>query len=291
MGAIDVVRISVILPTHRVDESFFQALESAKNQLLKPSEIIVVFDGVEPPNGVSLSANNAVKVYAVHLEKNRGPSFARNKGVSVSTGDYLAFLDSDDQWLPDKLLNQATELKKDKSRAPTICVSSVAVIKYGEVAQKRRPNLMVGSTTSSLLQQWPYLYLGSTLFVSREVFYRVGPFNERMRIYEDFEWQIRFSKLNDMQVLCSFSHDVLIAHSLSIRRLEDLDYCIAALKQTMNGIGADSNRNLRSIAALYNLDLAKALYFRRKFFQFCIKIFLSFWHVPRLKIHTDRYWL
>jgi glycosyltransferase involved in cell wall biosynthesis len=103
--------ISVIIPAYNAEKFIGEAIESVLNQTRPAKEIIVVDDAsTDRTAGIARSFGERVKVLV--NEVNSGPGHSRNAGVAASTGDYLAFLDADDKWLPVHLDNLAGLLDK-----------------------------------------------------------------------------------------------------------------------------------------------------------------------------------
>src|SRR5262245_31985364 len=103
--------ISVIIPTYNHAGFLTAAIESVLAQTLKPSEVIVVVDGsTDDTCSVLLAFEDKVRVVN---QKNLGVSAARNNGARVARGSLLAFLDSDDVWLPEKLSHQFQRFQRD----------------------------------------------------------------------------------------------------------------------------------------------------------------------------------
>ena len=102
--------VSVIIPCYRCSDTVRRAVDSVVKQTLQPSEIILIDDGSEDNTLAVLYelqheyGKNWLKVIA--LESNYGPSVARNTGWELASQDYIAFLDADDIWHPDKLAIQ-----------------------------------------------------------------------------------------------------------------------------------------------------------------------------------------
>lgn len=97
-------KVSVVIPVYNCREYVCEAIDSVLGQTYPIHEVIVVDDG---------STDNLQQVLSPYLEKiifkrqeNKGAASARNAGVKISTGDWIAFLDSDDIWLPDKISRQ-----------------------------------------------------------------------------------------------------------------------------------------------------------------------------------------
>jgi glycosyltransferase involved in cell wall biosynthesis len=101
--------VSVITPTYNSSSTLKRALDSIYGQSLLPREIIVVDDGSddwEQSRLIATSYPGCIAIRFIHMDKNQGPSTARNIGISAARGRYLAFLDSDDIWYADKVAIQ-----------------------------------------------------------------------------------------------------------------------------------------------------------------------------------------
>ena len=92
-------KVSVIIPTFNRAKLVQRAIKSVLNQTIKPYEIIVVDDG-STDDTLEVLKNYPIKVLT---QKNKGVSSARNLGIKNATGDIIALLDSDDEWLPKKI--------------------------------------------------------------------------------------------------------------------------------------------------------------------------------------------
>ncbi|HIW50310.1 MAG TPA: glycosyltransferase [Candidatus Blautia intestinavium] len=103
--------VSVIIPFYARVDWLKEAVDSVLLQNFKDYEIIVVNDG-SPENMTEFLAQYSNKIKYIKKE-NGGPSTARNAGIEIATGKYIAFLDSDDRWLPKKLKTQLEYMKKN----------------------------------------------------------------------------------------------------------------------------------------------------------------------------------
>lgn len=108
--------ISVIIPIYNSEKTIIQCINSVINQTIPIHEIILVDDG-STDNSVNLiiqlkESSNLSNILLIQ-QKNSGPSAARNAGIHIATGDYIAFLDSDDWWLENKLEKQLDIFLKD----------------------------------------------------------------------------------------------------------------------------------------------------------------------------------
>ncbi len=99
--------VSVIIPTYRDGDALRRALSSVENQTLQPSQIIVVDDASSDGNAEGISkASSLENIQLIAFEKNLGPGEARNAGIAASREPFVAFLDADDEWHPEKLERQ-----------------------------------------------------------------------------------------------------------------------------------------------------------------------------------------
>jgi len=100
----NIAPVSVIVPTFNRQVLLDRALRSVVAQTLQPQEIIVVDDGSTDDTQAMLHTKYPHINY--YFVDNQGVSAARNKGISVASSPWIAFLDSDDEWLPEKLHKQ-----------------------------------------------------------------------------------------------------------------------------------------------------------------------------------------
>jgi glycosyltransferase involved in cell wall biosynthesis len=154
--------VSVVIPAHNAQRYLPAALESVFAQTLLPLEVIVVDDG-------STDQTSAVaKQFAVRLESQprAGAAQARNCGIAVAAGEFLAFLDADDLWLPEKLATQHAYLLANPQCDLVFCgIEQFISPDTPEVGQQVLSPLGIHHFPSP-----------SVLFVRREVFTQIGVF-------------------------------------------------------------------------------------------------------------------
>ncbi len=113
MSIADTAPVSVVVPTYRDGDALRRALDSIQNQSLKPSQIIVVDDASSDRNADKICGAARLKnIQLITLEKNVGPGGARNAGIAASGEPFVAFLDADDEWHPEKLERQMSVMLK-----------------------------------------------------------------------------------------------------------------------------------------------------------------------------------
>jgi glycosyltransferase involved in cell wall biosynthesis len=168
--------ISVVIPVYNGERFLAQAIQSALAQDLPPIEIIVVDDGSS-----DASPQVAGRFAGVQLlrQERAGAGAARNTGLLAARGEFLAFLDADDLWLPHKLSRQAAALTAAQGAPPPeLCFTLVDefIDPQAAPANLRPPGLgMPGLIPSSLL-------------VRRQIFLAVGLFDPEYRLAEFFAW-------------------------------------------------------------------------------------------------------
>jgi glycosyltransferase involved in cell wall biosynthesis len=116
------VLVSVIIPAFNAANTIIRAIDSVREQNVGPIEIIVIDDG-SADKTVDVVRNNIAdgeNIQVLRMQQNSGVSAARNTGIRVAQGKYLAFLDADDIWLPVKLQKQIARMEQD----PTITLVS-----------------------------------------------------------------------------------------------------------------------------------------------------------------------
>lgn len=182
--------ISVILPTYNRAGFLERAMGSVLAQRCPCGELIVVDDGStdETPALVArLAAQSPIPVRVLHQE-NRGAAAARNTGIGAARGDLLAFLDSDDWWLPKKLELQAAALLANPGKL--IAHTREIWFRHGQrVNQKKKHDPPDGDI---FLPSLAMCVVGmSTVMARRQLFERYGLFDETLPCCEDYELWLR----------------------------------------------------------------------------------------------------
>jgi glycosyltransferase involved in cell wall biosynthesis len=127
----DAPQVSVVLPTRDRAAVVGRAVASVLAQTFSDSELIVVDDG-STDNTIDVIRSFAdPRLRVVRLTESGGPSRARNEGVRVSRGTLVAFLDSDDEWLPGKLDRQVTLIRDDSRAFSSVIVKRTVFLKVG----------------------------------------------------------------------------------------------------------------------------------------------------------------
>ncbi len=180
--------VSVIIPVYNRTFSIRDAVESVLIQSIKPSEIIVIDDG-SSFDTVSYLKNYMHHIRLIKLNKNKGVSFARNTGIKAACGEYIAFLDSDDLFLPKKLECQINYMAENN-----LLISHTDEFWYRKdswVNQGKSSKRYGGYIFDKILDKCRIS--PSSLIVHKSVFDEAGYFNEDLKVCEDYEISLRFA--------------------------------------------------------------------------------------------------
>lgn len=212
-------RVSVIIPCHNAAAFAGRAIASAMAQTYPPDEVVVVDDGSVDERELA-AASHAAAVRLIRHDVPRGVSAARNSGAAVAVGDWLAFLDADDYWHPEKLEAQIRALQC-WPEAVLVFTDFRHVDQDGRVgpwaggiglelvARSLRLDVrdgqcgsIEGPVTDVLLRHRSFMHT-SAVMVSSEAFRTVGGFDERMRSAEDLDLWFRCAEYGPIVVVDS----------------------------------------------------------------------------------------
>ena len=113
--------VSVVIPVHDGEATIARALDSVLGQTYEPLEIIVIDDASTDATSTILASYGESRVRVISSADNVGPSEARNMGIRAASGDYIAFLDADDEWRSDKLSKQMALMMARKRATLVTC--------------------------------------------------------------------------------------------------------------------------------------------------------------------------
>lgn len=180
-------RVSVIIPTFNRAQQVKRAISSVLYQEFRDYEIIVVDDGSRDDTAVALSQFGGYIRVITH-QRNLGVSAARNTGIKSSTGPFVAFLDSDDYWLPRKLGVQLQFFRE--TPGALACQTEEIWIRGGRRVNPRRKHLKPsGDIFLPSLRRC--LVSPSSVMLKRELLDEVGLFDEDLPACEDYDMWLR----------------------------------------------------------------------------------------------------
>jgi glycosyltransferase involved in cell wall biosynthesis len=188
--------VSAVIPTFNRANLVCEAVESVLQQSYRNMEVIVVDDGSTDDTLVRLQAyGDRVRVIS---QSNAGPAVARNRGISASKGEIVAFLDSDDLWLPNKIERQVALMERAGKSVPC-CVSNITMrwtekeLNSFEIAALS-PRLDEGIwMNADEVLATRFLLFNQGIAIRREVLEKIGGFDEKLWLLEDHELALRLS--------------------------------------------------------------------------------------------------
>ncbi len=185
-------KVSVVIPTHNRPALAKRAIASVLSQSYRELEVIVVDDGMkERADAVAASFGDARLRYVSH-DKEKGGGAARNTGIAHARGDFIAFLDDDDEWMPEKLEMQM------RAFAPTppdigFCYTAVRIAYDGGKEVVTRVPEGVGNYFEFALRNFK-TFLSVTLVVKRNIFDEVGTFDPDFPSHQEADLMVRIAQ-------------------------------------------------------------------------------------------------
>jgi glycosyltransferase involved in cell wall biosynthesis len=189
------MKISAVIPAYNSAKFIRAAISSIQAQTSKVDQIIVVDDGSTDNTEQVVKEFSKAVIY--HKQVNQGPSAARNKGIELASGDWIAFLDADDQWTTDKTAKQIqtlqaypelhllagdmTEIDNDDQLVTKSVLAKHHLLEnFQHLAGKPIPNALAALVKKNFIPT-------GTVLVKRQTLLEAGMFNAEIRFGEDLE--------------------------------------------------------------------------------------------------------
>ncbi len=186
-------KVSVIIPTYNYAHFIAEAVESVLAQTFPIFEIIVVDDG-SSDNTEEVIKHFGDKVRYIK-QKNSGVCAARNNGVKNACGDFIAFLDADDTWLPEKIEKQITKFDEDSQIGLVHCEMREFDTETGKTVRLHLEGEEGWVADELLLFEKPVVIgCGGSILVSRKAFEAVGGFDINLKVGEDWDFCYRVAR-------------------------------------------------------------------------------------------------
>jgi glycosyltransferase involved in cell wall biosynthesis len=204
--------VSAIVPTYNRADTVGQAVESILGQTYKNIEVIVVDDGsTDGTHDVLQRFGSRLRIFR---QENAGPSAARNRGIAAAQGEMIAFLDSDDTWLSEKIERQ-TRLLSAADRSVPCCICNATIrAANGPDGTSFQSALLDPAVDEGLWLNVAQVLIGRFLLFSQAVLIRrsaldrVGGFDENLRYLEDYDLALRLSSLGPW----AFTRELLLIY-------------------------------------------------------------------------------
>lgn len=193
MGKTD-FSISVVIPTYNRSKTIKSCLDSVLSQTYSPLEIIVVDDCSTDETVAIAQSYSDPRIRCIVLEKNSGAQAARNRGILEAKGDWIAFQDSDDEWLPEKLENQISVLNEYEFDPWTVIYTNAV---WFDVLKQRNldisiPKIEGKDAYKDLLKNPGPMFQG--MLVSKQALQKINYLDEKVPSYQEWDTSIRLSQ-------------------------------------------------------------------------------------------------
>jgi glycosyltransferase involved in cell wall biosynthesis len=219
-------KISVILPVHNRADVLPRAIGSVIEQEFEDFELIIIDDGSTDASAEIAESLGDRRIRLIRLDRNRGGNAARNEGIRAASAPLIAFLDSDDRYLPNKLAWVGAEFHR-RPKLDLLVDSFVKVQPPGSrKAEVVRRNPVIDDreqfrTALFTRQMWKAT---PAITVKREIALEAGLFDETLRRLQDFDFLIRVSELAN----CASTDEVLWVKYWDANAISAQDNMIAA---------------------------------------------------------------
>ncbi|MCO5059283.1 MAG: glycosyltransferase [Rhizobiaceae bacterium] len=282
--------VSVVIPVFERQAQGIEALRSALAQIGAKDEIVIVDDGSREPFWLPDYAAADPRVTLIRHEINRGAAAARNTGIKAALGTWIAFLDSDDLWLPGKLDVQRA-LALEASQGQDLWAIATGFRRLDAVNGGRGEDLLpVPASTIRQFASGCWFAPGSTVLLPASAFDRLGGFDTSLGRLEDLDWFLRFGIAGGRLAVAP-----VIGSVVRVGSRPDPTRVDAARERLadkwINGSGrlpdASDRRRLR---AYLDLESASANYYAGKTLRAVVRLGSSLLRVPRLRLPLERWW-
>lgn len=257
-------KISVIIPTYNRTHLLGRAIQSVLRQTYQDFEIIIIDDASTDGTEKLVKDFNDNRIIFLRLEKNRGGSAARNTGIKNSSGEYIAFLDSDDEWLPEKLEKQVNVFNNAEK---TLGVVYTAFYKENWNTQ-HDPPLHRGDIFNLILIK-NFVGTTSTVLIRKECFNKAGVFDETLPGCQDWDMWIRVAQYYEFY----FLNEILVKYYHQVKSITmDKKASVEGHKMVSNKYNHYLKTLPKDLQAEHYFNLGKNFWWKRNI-TFAIKSF------------------
>jgi len=188
--------VSVIIPAYNAEATIQATINSVQAQSYREFEILVIDDGSTDSTiqVVSEIAEQDNRIQ-IHSYANAGPSIARNRGIDQAKGEFLAFLDADDLWTPEKISEQLAAL--NLSPQAGLAYSWIDWIDENDQFLRHGSHIAAEGKVLDQLLLRNFIDNGSNALVRREVFEKIGGFDSKLPASEDWDMWLRIALIYD----------------------------------------------------------------------------------------------
>jgi glycosyltransferase involved in cell wall biosynthesis len=243
------MKISVIIPTYNRKKTLARAIQSVINQSLSPFEVLIIDDGSNDGTEEWVKENfqNMKYIY----QNNRGVSSARNIGIENANGDWVAFLDSDDEWLPNKLHEQVKSIESNP-KMKFFHTNEIWIrngVRVNQMKKHKKYGGYIFEKCLDICRVSP-----SSVLIQKEVFDNIGVFDESLRVCEDYDLWLRITSkypvvFLDVPLIYKYG-----GHADQLSKVNDgiESYRIQSLEKIINSGFLSDEQKVMAVNALVN---------------------------------------
>jgi len=209
-------KVCVIIPTYNRADFLYSAINSVLHQTYQDFEIIIVDDASKDNTQEIISRFHDKRIKYLNHESNKGEAAARNSGILYSNSQYIAFLDDDDEWFPEKLRLQVDILEKSMSKVGLVYSGYVVIDRNTQKILHKRIPMQRGPVYEDMLYR-NFIGAPSTVILRRECIERIGLFDENIAYGLDHDLWIRIAQYYDFD----YVKECLAIYFIHENRLSD----------------------------------------------------------------------
>ncbi len=250
--------ISVIIHTYNNEKFIAETVESVLKQTYNEYEIIVVDDGSE--DGTRDALLPYMQKIRYHYKENGGIASAKNAGISLSKAEFIAFLDHDDLWIPDKLKIQIEHF----NRNPQIGLVYAKYTSFRDDKELRtKPEKGYSGWIFAKLISKSFIQT-STVMVKRDCLNAVGPFDESFRLADEYDMFLRIARrfqcgFVDRELTRYRVHDTNASKNDLLFGKENLRV-YKKIYNSYTNLDEKEKKILKKRIGMYSIKVAKGLY-------------------------------
>jgi glycosyltransferase involved in cell wall biosynthesis len=285
-------RVSVIIPVYNRQALCERALRSALAQRVDGLEIVIVDDGSKEPFRLPADLGGRSDVRLLRQPVNGGESAARNAGIAAARGDWIAFLDSDDYWLPGTLGPRLARAEEAYRVGRDPLVTYVAgFVTHNQRTGRIRARIPRPGSQVAMFASGCWFCPGSTSLLRREVYDRVGPCDTALRRLQDLDWYLRLALAGGrVEVWEGLVAVVETGPKPSAATLETaVDHLRLKYARSESAL-ALAPAHMRRLEAYFDVERASIFAAEGNWPRALRHLWSSFRRVPRLSLQLERFW-
>jgi len=276
LNPVKMFKVSIIIPTYNRTDLLPRAISSVLNQTFQEFELIVVDDGSADSTKqvVEEFQKKDKRIKYIWQENSGGPAKPRNTGIKNSQGEYIALLDHDDEWLPEKLEKQLEIFEKNRQNNLGFVGCNALIVKEDKIQEYKTPKYK--NILPKILER-NFIWSCSSVIIKKLVLDKVGFFDENLKIGDDWDMWIRIIingysfDFVDEPLFKYYIHSGNISALKNIKKIAvDYNFLLEKYKKYYEQNPKIYSNRLRYTGASY--ILAKDLKKGREYFKKSIKI-------------------